>query len=148
MLDRSSNTAAESQKAPIKMRIDGYHQQIGIRLRSARLRRGFSQEKLADAIGLTFQQIQKYENGTNRISSGVLVCFADILGVPISTFVEGLGPSADSAPEDTKIVEKLVATRGGYELAQAMLDIRSQEDRNAALRVLRALAARTTEAAQ
>ena len=56
--------------------------QIGQRVRTQRLMIGMSQEKLGDALGVTFQQIQKYEKGTNRIGSGRLHQIASVLGVP------------------------------------------------------------------
>jgi transcriptional regulator with XRE-family HTH domain len=64
---------------------------VGQRLRVRRSLLGFTQEKLAEAIGLTFQQVQKYERGTNRISAGRLFEFAKILGVPVSYFYEQFG---------------------------------------------------------
>jgi transcriptional regulator with XRE-family HTH domain len=60
--------------------------EIGNRLKALRLTAGLSQEKLADAIGLTFQQVQKYEKGTNRIGGSRLQQIATILGVPASAF--------------------------------------------------------------
>jgi transcriptional regulator with XRE-family HTH domain len=57
---------------------------VGVRLRQRRNLVGLSQTKLSDSVGLTFQQIQKYENGTNRISSSRLYEFAKVLNVPVS----------------------------------------------------------------
>lgn len=65
--------------------VDGY---VGGRLRLRRTLLGLSQEKLAEAIGLTFQQVQKYERGTNRISASRLYQFAKILDVPVSYFFD------------------------------------------------------------
>lgn len=62
---------------------------VGSRLRTRRTLLGMSQEKLAEAIGLTFQQVQKYEMGKNRISASRLYQFAQILDVSISYFFEG-----------------------------------------------------------
>lgn len=64
---------------------------VGQRLRIRRSLMGMSQEKLAESIGLTFQQIQKYERGTNRVSAGRLYQFSKILGVPIAYFYEQFG---------------------------------------------------------
>lgn len=64
---------------------------VGHRLRVRRSLLGLSQEKLADAIGLTFQQIQKYERGMNRITAGRLYQFSKILEVPITYFFEKVG---------------------------------------------------------
>src|SRR3954468_1776927 len=65
---------------------------VGARLKMLRVQRGLSQTAVAESVGLTFQQIQKYENGSNRISASRLVEFARSLGVPIRAFFEGLGP--------------------------------------------------------
>lgn len=64
---------------------------VGQRLRVRRSLLGLSQEKLAESIGLTFQQIQKYERGMNRISAGRLYQFSKILDVPIAYFFEQFG---------------------------------------------------------
>lgn len=62
---------------------------IGTRLRQRRALMGMTQEKLADAVGITFQQVQKYENGANRISAGRLFEFSNILDVPVDYFYDG-----------------------------------------------------------
>ena len=62
---------------------------VGSRVRMRRMTIGLSQEKVAHALGLTFQQVQKYEKGTNRISSSRLHQLAKILEVPIPFFFEG-----------------------------------------------------------
>ncbi len=67
---------------------------VGKRLRVRRSLLGFSQEKLANLIGLTFQQVQKYERGTNRVSAGRLYEISRILDVPVSYFFEQIAPSA------------------------------------------------------
>ena len=64
--------------------------EIGSRVRMRRISIGMSQEKLGDMLGLTFQQVQKYEKGTNRISVGRLVDIARILGVDIHFFFDGV----------------------------------------------------------
>lgn len=61
---------------------------VGKRLRVRRSLLGMSQEKLADAIGVTFQQIQKYERGANRVSAGRLLKFSEVLDVPVNYFYE------------------------------------------------------------
>ncbi|GJD60727.1 helix-turn-helix domain-containing protein [Methylobacterium frigidaeris] len=72
------------KKAP-----DPVDRHVGHRVRVRRLLVGVSQEKLGDALGVTFQQIQKYEKGTNRISASRLRQIADMLNVPVSFFYEG-----------------------------------------------------------
>ncbi len=63
---------------------------VGGRLRQRRVLLGLSQERLGSAVGLTFQQIQKYERGTNRIGASRLYQFCEILGVPVGYFFEEL----------------------------------------------------------
>ena len=70
---------------------------IGNRVRAARQAQGMSQSVLANALGITFQQVQKYENGTNRVSAGRLYDVAHILGMPITYFYEGARHSVRSA---------------------------------------------------
>src|SRR2546425_2393566 len=62
---------------------------VGSRLRMRRKMLGMSQEKLGDALGITFQQVQKYEKGTNRISASRLQHVCHILGVPVAFFFDG-----------------------------------------------------------
>lgn len=69
---------------------------IGSRLRLRRLAMGFSQETLARALGITFQQIQKYERGTNRIFASRLFHLARVLRVPVAYFYQGLTPQGDA----------------------------------------------------
>ena len=65
---------------------------VGARLRQRRILLGMSQTALGKAVGLSFQQVQKYENGGNRISSSRLFEFAKILNVPVSHFFEEMAP--------------------------------------------------------
>lgn len=74
---------------------------VGQRLRVRRSLLGLSQEKLAESIGLTFQQIQKYERGMNRISAGRLYQFSKILDVPVTYFYDQLGNIAKTYSSST-----------------------------------------------
>ena len=71
---------------------------VGSRVRMRRMMLSISQTKLGDALGLTFQQVQKYEKGTNRISASRLQQTADALQVPVTFFFEG-GPSVPGVPQ-------------------------------------------------
>lgn len=71
---------------------------VGKRLRETRAAKGLSQEKLANRIGISFQQIQKYETGANRIGSSRLWEIAEVLGVPVAHFFDGL--ESDVQPGD------------------------------------------------
>ena len=70
---------------------------VGSRVRMRRIMLGMSQEKLGEALGLTFQQIQKYEKGTNRVGASRIQQIAEILQVPVSFLFEG-GPSGIAGP--------------------------------------------------
>jgi transcriptional regulator with XRE-family HTH domain len=81
---------------------------VGGRIRMRRLLLGMNQETLANALGLTFQQVQKYEGGANRVSASRLSAMADILGVPISYFFGDLRPDdAEISAEDRQWREHL-----------------------------------------
>jgi transcriptional regulator with XRE-family HTH domain len=71
---------------------------VGQQLRAHRSLKGFTQEDLATQTGITFQQIQKYEAGKNRISASRLYQFAQILSTPISSFFENFGVNQDNTP--------------------------------------------------
>ena len=68
--------------------------EIGRKIRALRLERGLSQSTLANGIGLTFQQVQKYEKGTNRVSAGRLQRIADLLNIPVMFFYGGMSTRA------------------------------------------------------
>lgn len=75
---------------------------VGSRLRVRRTLLGISQDKLAGAIGITFQQIQKYERGLNRISAGRLYQFSRILDIPVSYFYENLSVPSFGASDNSQ----------------------------------------------
>jgi transcriptional regulator with XRE-family HTH domain len=90
---------------------------VGQRIRQRRTLLGMSQEKLAEAIGLTFQQVQKYERGGNRVSSSRLFDLTRILDVPISYFFEEMGAGvADKSPSRLMgVAEKALAAAASSE---------------------------------
>ena len=107
-----------STKAPNP--VDKY---VGSRVRMRRIMLGMSQEKLGEALGLTFQQIQKYETGMNRISASRLWDISDALGVSINYFFEGL--EADAPVIDQQLgdiladKEALMLVRSYYAIPEA-----------------------------
>jgi transcriptional regulator with XRE-family HTH domain len=81
---------------------------VGARIRMRRMMLGWSQERLGDALGITFQQVQKYEKGTNRIGASRLLQIAGLLGVGVEYFYEGLSEVRSSAaPADGPMLEFL-----------------------------------------
>jgi transcriptional regulator with XRE-family HTH domain len=71
---------------------------IGARLRQRRVMNGFTQQQMADPIGVTYQQAHKYESGLNRIAAGRLYVIAQVLGVEVGYFFEGLDGAPGSEP--------------------------------------------------
>jgi transcriptional regulator with XRE-family HTH domain len=100
---------------------------VGSRVRMRRMMLSMSQEKLGDALGLTFQQVQKYEKGTNRIGASRLQQISQILQVPVSFFFEG----APQLPEQGQLEEApspayvadFLATSDGLALTKAFMRI-------------------------
>ena len=99
--------------------------EIGRKIRALRLERGLSQAGLADGIGLTFQQVQKYEKGKNRVSAGRLQQIADILGTPVMFFYGGMGLRAKKRERDTTGLAFL-QTKGAVRLMRAYSEIPSR----------------------
>lgn len=96
------------RRKPRKRRANQVDLSVGSRLRQARLLTGASQEDVGDAIGVSFQAVQKYENGENRLSAGRLAAAAKFLGVPMSFFFQDdTEPAAahDTAGFTTKEIE-------------------------------------------
>ncbi len=91
-------------------------QQIGQRLKERRLLMGLSQTALADGLGITFQQLQKYEKGHNRIAAGRLYGCAQLLDVPPEYFFEGLEGSDSGTPDETRSDEAMKLARAYYSI--------------------------------
>ncbi len=102
---------------------------VGSCVRTRRLALGKSQTWLAEAVGVTFQQIQKYEKGTNRIGSSRLQQFANILDVPISYFFDDAPNAlsqrnAKAADPTTAYLTKFVSSQDGLALIKAFMQIK------------------------
>jgi transcriptional regulator with XRE-family HTH domain len=104
---------------------------VGNRVRMRRMMLGMSQEKLGDALDLTFQQVQKYEKGTNRIGASRLQVIANTLQVPVEFFFEGapgpvsmpiIGPDANAL--SPIYVTDFLVTRDGMALTKAFMSIK------------------------
>jgi transcriptional regulator with XRE-family HTH domain len=118
---------------------------IGSRIRMRRVMIGMSQEKLGDQLGITFQQIQKYEKGTNRVGSGRLHEIGRVLGVPASFFFEGQeGGGASDKPQATSF-EVLMPHKESVQLLQAFNAIPDPTVRRALVNMARALAGQAAE---
>lgn len=121
---------------------------VGSRVRLQRMLLGISQEKLGERLGLTFQQIQKYEKGVNRIGASRLFDLAQVLGVPIQFFYEDAPVCEPTAAASTGLADKpadsyifdFLNTREGLELNKAFARITDPKARKAILDLVRSLA--------
>jgi transcriptional regulator with XRE-family HTH domain len=118
---------------------------VGARIRMRRLMLGMSQTALADGLDLTFQQIQKYEKGVNRVGASRLQQIAHILRVPVEFFFEG-GPSVPGGKMDTADalslahVSAFLATPDGLALVAGFMKIRSAQLRRSIVELVSYLA--------
>ncbi len=113
---------------------------VGLHLRRRRLMAGITQEDVGKVLGVSFQQVQKYENGTNRISAGRLYVLANLLNANVSDFFDGLDPMRQTnhvVDSELRRVEKFAASREGMNLCLAYLDAPNLHARKLALDVLR-----------
>jgi transcriptional regulator with XRE-family HTH domain len=131
-----------STKAPNP--VDKY---VGSRVRMRRIMLGMSQEKLGEALGLTFQQVQKYEKGTNRVGASRIKQISEILQVPVSFLFEG-GPtgitSAEGAGDDASpsYSSDFLATSEGLALTRAFTSIADTKLRRSIVDLVEQIAVR------
>src|SRR5882757_9276777 len=126
--------AAKKQANPIDI-------QVGNRVRIRRMLIGMSQERLGDLLGLTFQQVQKYEKGVNRIGAGRLFEVSRILNVPVDFFYEGVSDAASGANEvDGAPVMDFVSSGEGLQLSLAFMKIKDAKVRKRVLDLVKSLA--------
>jgi transcriptional regulator with XRE-family HTH domain len=112
---------------------------VGLRIRLRRRELGLSQERLASAIGLTFQQVQKYERAANRVSASKLWEMSRVLSAPISYFYGGLDDT-ETAGVARDEVQEFLLTPEGVELASSYLRIPRGQVRRKILELVRAVA--------
>ena len=119
---------------------------VGLRIRMRRKELGLSQDKLADALGITFQQIQKYERGANRVSASKLWETARAMQVPINCFYEGL-PEDGEASAAASGAHAFLLTAEGLELASNFPKLSDPRLRRKIVELLRAMVEAETAAA-
>jgi len=114
---------------------------VGARIRALRKQLGISQQHLAEQLGLTFQQVQKYERGTNRVSASKLYETAGILRVPVSYFFEGLDDRETDTNADTgeREVRAFLRTDEGAELARTFPRLSPGDLRKRVLELVRSI---------
>ena len=123
-----------------KRRADEMDPAIGRRIRALRLERGLSQSTLARHLGVSFQQLQKYEKGTNRVSAGRLQKIAAFLDAPITFFYAGATRRAPADVQDVAFT--YLTTKGAVRLLRAYADIAVPQARGALVVLAEALRGR------
>lgn len=135
--DAKTEGAGDTERSPNPVDVH-----VGSRVRLRRLLLGMSQEKLGDELGVTFQQVQKYERGANRIGASRLYRVSRVLQVPIGFFFEGLeaAPVAGFADGDqTPLIDDFINSPEGVALAAAFARIREPAVRRKLLELARTL---------
>jgi transcriptional regulator with XRE-family HTH domain len=104
---------------------------VGARIRMQRMVRGLSQTELGKAVGVTFQQVQKYEKGVNRVGASRLQQIANVLKVRPDFFFEEASAKAvgNSGSRETAIIEGFISSRDGIALSKAFTNIRDSKIR-------------------
>lgn len=121
---------------------------VGSRVRLRRMLLGMSQERLGDNMGLTFQQVQKYEKGVNRIGASRLFHISKILDVPVAFFFEeapydeeaGAAPGM-AEPQSEAFILEFLNTREGLELNRSFAKVRDAKVRKSIVDLVRAISA-------
>lgn len=118
---------------------------IGRNLRAFRTTAGFSQKRLGEVIGVKFQQVQKYENGHNRIACSTLYDLATFLNKPVEAFYAGLPlPGQETPPGEAltalALAHDLCGQPGGGDLARAYIEIPGRRLRERVVKLVRAVA--------
>ena len=119
---------------------------VGSRVRMRRMMVSMSQEKLGEKLGITFQQIQKYEKGTNRIGASRLQQIANVLGVPVGFFFEG-APVPDGSAKgfsdaaSPAYVSDFLATSDGLALTKAFMKVTDSKVRRRIVDLVEAMVA-------
>ena len=113
---------------------------VGDRIRMRRKMQGMTQEKLGHALGLTFQQVQKYEKGTNRIGASRLQHIASIQQVPVSFFFEGAPGLSYVLDEPSAHVSEFLATSEGLALTKAYMHVQNAKLRRSIVALVKQIA--------
>ena len=113
---------------------------VGSRIRLRRVMLGLSQEKLGDGLGITFQQVQKYEKGTNRVGASRLQHISELLDVHISYFFEGAAETTeDRALAAPSLLSQFMNSKEGVSLAKAFCGIEDSRVRRRVLELVQSL---------
>ena len=134
--DAAASGEKDTASQPMPKQTTDVDRLVGVRITALRKARGMSQTALGNAVGVTFQQVQKYEKGQNRVGAGRLREIARLLDVPVSAFFEESEPRAN-AQED---VFGFLSGQGAIELLRAYAQIEDEQMRRDVLALVRSAA--------
>ena len=136
----------QGAEAPNSKRANSVDAHIGVRVRTRRMLIGMSQERLGELLRITFQQVQKYERGSNRVSASRLFDLAKVLGVTTGYFYDGLVeriepaiPGFAETNDDELSMNAFLVTREGIELNRAFQRITDPPKRRAVVELVRSM---------
>jgi len=144
-----ADAAAEQNTTPARSRMENAPNQrsansvdshVGSRVRLRRLELGMSQEKLAEQLGITFQQVQKYERGTNRIGASRLHQIALVLQTPITYFFEGASDSSLPSGQEASPLAQALSDPATVRLVRAFASIEDPQLKQKAIGIIEAIA--------
>lgn len=140
-------SVTDVRERPARTKPDPIDAHVGNRLSIRRKLLGLSQQKLAEALGITFQQVQKYEKASNRISASRLYRLADVLGVPVSFFFDDMDvsqtrdqPWASRSAVDSGMDPRFASRRDTLELIRAYYAIEDDKLRKEIVSLMRRIA--------
>lgn len=141
----SDTTVKKKDATGKKGRASSIDEYVGARLKQRRTLMGFSQERLADSVGITFQQIQKYENGANRVSAGRLYEFSKILQVPVNFFFDSINQGdtplglAENNQAGFESQEDLIQKKETIDLIRTYYQIKNEDQRKDLLKMIKTM---------
>ncbi|MEM8663045.1 MAG: helix-turn-helix transcriptional regulator [Pseudomonadota bacterium] len=137
---RSAVGEVRTEPVPNQRSANSVDSHVGSRVRLRRLELGLSQEKLADQLGITFQQVQKYERGTNRIGASRLHQIAIVLQAPITYFFEGAADTQEAVNQETTPLSKALGDPATVRLVRAFASISDAQLKQKAVGIIEAIA--------
>jgi transcriptional regulator with XRE-family HTH domain len=122
-------------------RVEAWDVEVGRRIRARRLECWLTQQELAQGLGVSFQQVQKYEKGANRISAGRLLAICNLLQVPITFFYDSAAPtqSGETGAKPSRLFD-LLENRDTLQLAEAFDRLSDRNVRRAMVQLMEKLA--------
>jgi len=138
--EQTTMTARRAESVPNQRSANSVDSHVGSRVRLRRLELGMSQEKLAEQLGITFQQVQKYERGTNRIGASRLHQIARVLQTPITYFFDGASETVLPTAQEASPLAQALSEPATVRLVRAFASIDDPVLKQKAVGIIEAIA--------